>query len=551
MILHRLSKHVGRAALALLLVGIAAVGLVTTTGGAVFAHASLVSTSPAANSVVATSPGEIVLMFTEPVDVASDAVRLIDASGAPVALGQIGQSRGDQSIVAVPSGPLPTGSYVVSWSAVSADSHPISGAFMFSVGQPSAGAEAIDPGSLQTTSRDGPTRWVTVGRFASYTGIALLIGTCVMVPVLAPGALKRRRVTNLATIGGLLGLAGTTLMIAAQASMIGTSFTDWPAVAATRSGTWWLARLALIAIITIAVPWRHVLGRHAPVAPWLIIAAGLFAVTGSGGHGVAGRAIPLGYLSTVVHLAAMTAWIGGLAVVGVVLRDDEAWAAARRFSPIALWSVVALAVTGLANGWRQLARLSALTDTSYGRWLLVKVVFVGAVVVAAAFSRRAVRASAASVADAARADRAVRAELIGIGLVMVATAGLTGATPPPIAAAPAITPVAANRSVSVTNKDKLAEIELAPAVTGGTTIHVYVSSLGGSLQAASEITVRAELSSEKLGPLDFEVLPAGPNHVVANDADLPLPGLWTITVRARYGEFDEYVFTADFDVRRG
>jgi len=78
-----------------------------------------------------------------------------------------------------------------------------------------------------------------------------------------------------------------------------------------------------------------------------------------------------------------------------------------------------------------------------------------------------------------------------------------------------------------------------------------VSSLGGSLQAASEITVRAELSSEKLGPLDFEVLPAGPNHVVANDADLPLPGLWTITVRARYGEFDEYVFTADFDVRRG
>ena len=56
--------------------------------------------------------------------------------------------------------------------------------------------------------------------------------------------------------------------------------------------------------------------------------------------------------------------------------------------PWALGAVVALAVTGSANAWRQLGSLDGLTDSAYGRWLVIKLLLVAAVVGVAFFSRR-------------------------------------------------------------------------------------------------------------------------------------------------------------------
>ena len=76
-------------------------------------------------------------------------------------------------------------------------------------------------------------------------------------------------------------------------------------------------------------------------------------------------------------------------------------------------------------------------------------------------------------------------------------------------------------------------------------MHVTISSPAGSLNPADEITVTAELPAQQLGPVDIPTFPAGPNHVTTNDANFPIPGQWTVTVTARYGEFDQIVFTTD------
>jgi len=76
-------------------------------------------------------------------------------------------------------------------------------------------------------------------------------------------------------------------------------------------------------------------------------------------------------------------------------------------------------------------------------------------------------------------------------------------------------------------------------------MHVTITSPAGSLDPADEITVTAELPAQQVGPLDILTFPAGPNHVTTNEANFPIPGQWTITVTARYGEFDQVVFTAD------
>jgi len=51
-----------------------------------------------------------------------------------------------------------------------------------------------------------------------------------------------------------------------------------------------------------------------------------------------------------------------------------------------------------------------------------------------------------------------------------------------------------------------------------------------------------------LGPLDIETVSAGPNHVIGPDVELPVAGLWTFDVTARFGEFDQVVFTVEIPV---
>ena len=167
--------------------GVVVALIVLGSGRPVSAHASLLTTNPAADSVLDIAPGEIVLTFTEPVDPTDEAIRLVTADGTPVQLGPVTQDRGSASLSAAITGELADGSYVVAWSAVSNDSHPISGAFVFSVGAPSRGAEDLIGDVLgDTTAEPGSDLLLTAGRFASYAGIAALIGTLAAAVIVAP-----------------------------------------------------------------------------------------------------------------------------------------------------------------------------------------------------------------------------------------------------------------------------------------------------------------------------------------------------------------------------
>ena len=531
----------------LLAVAGAVLAVVGLTVGTAAAHASLSSSTPAAGSVVDTAPSQIVLTFTEPVDPTANSIRLIDSANTAIELGAIDQSHGSSSIVAAIPTTLADGTYLVSWSAVSADSHPIRGAFTFSVGAPTAGGGGFDTAGLRAAQQPAIGRALAIGRFSSYAGIAVLTGTVLIAAWIVPAALRRQRMANVLMIAGLIALAGTALMISAQAHTLAGSMLRWNAVADTRSGRWWLIRLALIAVLTIGTAWRHLFQRRSMLAPFALVTVLLYAVTAAGGHGVAGRVIWLGYLSTVIHLAAMAVWVGGLLLIAAVVGADRRASLVARFSPIALGAVATLVVTGTVNAWRQLGRWSAITDSTYGRWLIVKLILVALVIGVAVISRRLVRHHATGNG----LHRAVTTELVGMAMILIATAGLTGSSPPPPAAAVAAPAPAAVLSASNTQGDKMVQVDLERAVTGGTLMHIYVSSLSGSLQAASEINAEATLPAEQLGPLKFTTLPSGPNHVVVNDADFPVPGRWTVTIPVRYGEFDEVRFEVNFDIASG
>ncbi len=388
--------------------------------------------------------------------------------------------------------------------------------------------------------------------------------------MLVPELIGQRRIGALLVAAALTAALGTAVMFVAQAHLISGSFLAWGDVVQIQSGQWWLARLAAIGLFALFIPARSFLASTPGRVELALASLVVCGVVAAGGHAVAGDIVVTGFVATTIHLAAMSIWAGGLALLAFGIPRSWFWWTASQFSPWALGAVVVLALTGSVNAWRQLGSLSGLTDSSYGRWLVVKLLLVAVVVVVAFFSRRMARSDddeeelhveepttsdpeedvvddpeedvVASTPQEAPAAlrRTVLLEVAGIALILMATAGLVNSPPPPSAAT--------TEAASAVVGDRIVQVELEPAVTEGAEMHVYLSSPSGGLDQADEITVTASLASAGLGPLDIETVPAGPNHVVATDVNLPVAGMWTFDVTARFGEFDQVVFTVEIPI---
>ena len=559
--------------------------------GTVSAHATLQSSSPPANAVLTDAPTSITLTFDEGVNKVDDSIRLVAADGTAVALGAVTQDDTGAVLTAqVPT--LANGTYVVAWKAISDDSHPVSGAFTFTVGTPTTTNPNL-VNDLLTSNRPGGSNevWLGVGRATSFLGLALLLGGALAGTLFVPGAIDRRRTGNLLYAGAMLGVLGTMLMIAAQATIVAHSWWAWRSVWNTTSGRWWFIRLAIFVLATGVIAVRTRLHGRRWVTVLLVYAGvGLAAVVAAGGHSVTGRWLVVGFIATLVHLLAMSIWAGGLFLIGIS-PIDQLWRGAARFSPWALGSVVALSITGTVNAWRQSESFAALRNSTYGAWLLAKLVIIAAVVSIAAVTRwltnhhqqRAVTASdtetgadmpteaeAATETDAAtdysHADishaeishaeishaeishdgalrRTVLAEALGIIIVLAATAGLGNSPPPRVANAPAVA------SATAVQGTRIAQLTLDPAVSGGTTVHVYITNSSGTVEQPTEITVTATLTAKQVGPIDLPLQTAGPGHLTGSGVVLPLPGTWTFEIVARYTDFDATTFNLDLTVK--
>ena len=150
------------------------------------------------------------------------------------------------------------------------------------------------------------------------------------------------------------------------------------------------------------------------------------------GHSSAGGSHDLGTNSLFVHLIAGALWAGGLlALLAHALRGGEhADLAARRFSVVALWCFVAMAISGVVNALVRV-RLDDLFHTNYG-WLLVGKAT--ALVVLGVLGWQQRRRGVAALST----DSNARGALIRLALIEAGVFGVTfgiavalGRTPPP------------------------------------------------------------------------------------------------------------------------
>ncbi|MFF7986609.1 copper resistance protein CopC [Streptomyces sp. NPDC007901] len=602
------TKH--RALRALTLIGTLLAALLLASAAPASAHAALRDSDPADGAVLKTSPASVTLTFTESVGLLDDSFRVYDPTNHRVTTSDAehGPAGSDTARITFPK-KLGTGTFTVAWRVVSADSHPVSGALTFSVGKPSATTATVPAGPVENPATDS---LYNMGRYVAYLAVALLVGAVAFITVCRPpdagplrGPLRTAWWVLLAATLFLFVLRspyeeGTSPATAFDLSALAKAATGRPGLAL-------LARVALLAV-TAALYLRFRSRRHWS-RPLLATAAALsiaLALTWAAAeHASAGIQVPLAMTSSVLHLLAMALWLGGLTALLITLRQTTATplpaAVVARFSRVAFVSVTVLVVTGVYQSWRGLGSWQALTDTSYGRLLLVKLGAVTLLLAAASQSRRWTAKLATAPATASRdrvpetvgappldthtpdthtpdtpdtpdtgeaptpdlpaqpltpsPHRALRRSVlaeVAIGVaVLVITTILTGTLPGRAAAEAAESGAATDATgipataiamvpfdVGTPNGHGKVQITLDPGRVGKNSVQAVVFGPDNGISTVPELRLSFTLDAQKIGPLPANLTDRG-GYWATNSVNLPIAGEWTMNVTVRVSDLDQ------------
>jgi copper transport protein len=575
-------------------VGVAA-GIGVALAAPAAAHAFVLATEPGNWQVQENSPDRVSVRFSESVDLGLSGVRLIGPDGKDVTLGAPEHPEGKpETVIAKVPKKLANGTYTVAWHVISADSHPIQGAFSFSVGQPSGNAA---PDSI-LAARAGPGSELAVlnsiFRGLSFVGFALFIGTAFFVAVCWPGGLARAGVRRLGWVGWGILLGSSILGLLAYGpyatggSVSGMFDADLVSLAlGTRMGAMLAVRILALVVIGAALSWFLRTATAEPGEPDLkrggvVLGAGAaLGVTWSAAtHAAAGSWTWLAIPVDTVHLVAMAVWLGGLAVLAtVLLRSGEAIAmqlAVPRFSRIALVCVAVLVGTGVYQAWREVRTPSALFGTSYGLVLVGKIALVVVLVGMGWFARRWVRRhygfEAVTVTEKRRARRgpdpdattrfqrlivveaAIAIALLGLTAVLVnsepAAAAQTRAnTVParPVSSGPVNLAMPFDTG-ALTGKGQVA-VSMLPGKVGKNELHISVLDDTARPLTVAEVTATLSAPDRGLGPMPVNLTYAGlPGHYISPETAISLPGSWVLAVTVRTSEVDQATVRLTMDV---
>jgi copper transport protein len=533
-----------------------------------FAHSVLLGTEPANDVVLQESPARVELRFNEPVEMSLGGIRVFDSEGNRVDADQVSPNNAPRVGVDI-EGELERGTYTVAWRAISADSDPISGAFVFHVQE-----RGVQPGGISVESLTGNTTTVdvffTAGRFFDFALLLLSLGGATVLVIALPTApwrVRRRLYGVLAGLATALAFVALLNIFFQGAAAGGMGILDafrWNVftnVLETRYGEMMLVQAALAATLALtAMALRHSESRdrRALTVLTLVLGAGMALTPSFSGH--ASTAGNLALVSDITHIIAAALWTGGLGflVLALVLAREDRWPLATRavprFSNMAVVSVAALLIAGVINGYLQVRTWSNLWETRYGLLLLAKIALVVPLLALGAYNNRyavpRLKAGIASVLERRRFLTAAGVELAIMVAVVAVTAVLVNAEPARTEAMMeegmamedgAMDAEAGDHMAFESDVDlgaMMAHVLVEPAMPGENSIHLTFEH--ADAEQLTEVSVAASLPSEDIGPLNFPAKPVQgqPGEYVAEGASLSLPGEWELRIEALMGEFD-------------
>jgi cytochrome c oxidase assembly factor CtaG/putative copper export protein len=260
-------------------------------------------------------------------------------------------------------------------------------------------AAFLVPETTRTNRRLAATRLASataaVWALTGLVGVVFTFAGLAGIPLSAPGFAEQLTSFVLeleVTRVGVISLLGATIVAAGAA------------VARTRVAMAWLSALAVLSVLPLA------LAGHA---------------AGAANHDTAVNALAL-------HLVGVVVWLGGLLAVAVMRPQlgSDLGATVQRYSTLALWAFVAVALSGLQSAWLRLGGLDGL-GSGYGLLVVVKALALLALGYAGWRQRRAVVTRLLeNSADTRAFVRLVLAELAVMGLAVGVAVALARSAPP-------------------------------------------------------------------------------------------------------------------------
>jgi copper transport protein len=531
------------------------------------AHAVLESTTPTQGTQVDSLPAEVTLTFGEDVTIDQNSLRIIGTDGRRVDTGQVHHPDGERDKVGIALlSDARRGSYTVIWRVVSADSHPVAGTFSFGFGVPAGETSVAAPaGSRLVGILDG------AARFVAYAGLACGLGAALFASILWRASWDLRPTRVLFGAGlGLLAISAAGLLLLAAPYNAGRSLgyalslSGFRETLRTRLGQLLVLRLGLVllaALIWIMAKRPADRRSNNGFAVRLDAAAvGVVAVLtfSLAEHAGAGRQHVLATGVDAVHLAAASAWIGGLGVLLLaVLRPGTdikttATEALPRWSCYALGCVGLVAVTGIYQSWREVGTWPAFGHTVYGRLLLVKIGLLVFIVCLGFFGRQRVRSLRKStdvrVTSVRGLRRAVGAEVALSAVALGVVAVLVNVQPGRDSYNPTFTTSAVAQGISAI--DQLhAVVRITSTRAGPTDISVAVSDAQGQPVDFAEVSGLITEPEKDLGPVRFGIPAAQDGRGVVRSVVVPESGHWQLVLQIRVGSTSSYAMSTSYVVR--
>ena len=544
------------AAVVVILVGVLALGT-----GIASAHANVLSSTPSDGASLPSAPKEVSVTFSEDVSAVSGGLSVLNRDGKRVDDGTSHVSNGRTLVTGITDA-LPDGTYVATYRVLSADGHPVSGSFIFGIG-----SGVVDTNARPTSG--GDRLWEIIGDIARaimYLSALLAAGVAFFLAFIHDQADDRWRIIPFVRIGSFLAAVGAVGIVMSQAALLtgkgAGAITDTTVLrnVLTENLGWSLAMLMIgLAAVHLSTDiTKKIVSQSLALYGGLVVTVS-FAVWGHASE-LSPRAVSL--VADAVHTTAAALWLGGLVGLLMVLRMRSASTVRStaliigRFSRMAFWTVLALAIAGLTLALTgSNASLHALLTTTWGQLVLAKIGLTLIVVIIAAWNRRTLVPSlTAPVEDDpalpvrwATLLRTVRAEALVLVIILCLTAILVN-TPPARS-----TVTAKSGRVDIVQRVGTGQVALAvdPSVVGSNRVEVrYTDETGQTINVANTMSIEFSQPTAGVAPITRQVLASEPGVFVIDGNELSVAGTWTITVAVRTGDFSEQRTSFEVPVHR-
>jgi len=455
-------------------------------GSAVYAHATLISTDPPDRGVVVDPPAQVRLIFNEPVQVTQ--LQLRSSGGAVIPLLPGSERQAEQTFSL---DPLPADLYVVSWRAISLDSHPVSGSWVFRVG------EGDLPVLAAEENRD-PLAWAVLAvRWGLYVSTLLVVGLGIPKPLGGRGV-RDAWVWGAVWVSFSLTVVALALHLAQLYPRVDLAALSH--VAGSPFGWGILSRFVGAGLVIAGYP----LGAGVMLLSLLPAGHALTAGTGT--------LILLG-----LHLSGIAFWLAGLIQIERGWLDPEGilW-----FSRRATWVVPGLVAAGMAMGWIHRGWEQGW-EHPYGLWLSGKVGITLMLLGLAAHNKfRLLPALLGGAPVSTSLRRSVRLELVGIGIIFVLSTLLVSQAPPP---------PPSGCQATFTGSAVNLRLEVRPCQAGTNTITITPE------QGILELSLA--FVQGDMPPLRRTLPPDPDGQFRLTGTELAFPGVWQIQIAALVNDF--------------